>query len=182
MKIINIPNIITFLRISLTPFIVNSIYINRLTLALIIFLIASISDFLDGYLARKLDQKSILGLYLDPLADKIFILSIFHTIILNYNIDNSLIINLFNFILLKEIILFLGAIFFGLYKKYISINPNFIGKLNTFIQILFILYLFISYSNQLVINKLILYIFIYTVFILSFIVLLSYSIRLIDKI
>lgn len=180
MNILNIPNILTISRIFLTPLISHYIYINNIKIASLIFIIASLTDFLDGFIARLLKQETNIGLYLDPLADKFFVIYTYYSIIQFYNINNILLINLFNFILLKDIILFLGSIFFGIYKKSISIKPNIIGKINTFIQIIFIIYIFLCYKNS--INFFIFNLFVYLIFLLSFFVLLSYSSRLIESI
>ena len=67
----NLPNLLSLLRIFMVaPFLIAVIY-HRYGLALAIFMIAGISDFLDGYLARRLAQKSVLGTFLDPLGDKL---------------------------------------------------------------------------------------------------------------
>lgn len=74
----NIANKLTLLRIILIPvflFVLLSNIGNKLIIALVIFLIASLTDFLDGYLARKLDLVTKLGKFLDPLADKLLVIS-----------------------------------------------------------------------------------------------------------
>lgn len=65
-----IPNIITGLRILLTPFFASCVIHNSVGKALVIFIFAAFSDFLDGYTARRLKVESVLGGVLDPLADK----------------------------------------------------------------------------------------------------------------
>jgi len=78
---INIPNLLTWLRILLIPVFVTVFYLSDSTLAphlknLIatsVFLLASITDWLDGYLARKLNQTSAFGAFLDPVADKLMV-------------------------------------------------------------------------------------------------------------
>ncbi len=72
----NIPNLLTLFRIVLIPVLVASFYIggdaaNRLACA--IFVLAGITDFLDGYVARRFDQRSALGRFLDPVADKLVV-------------------------------------------------------------------------------------------------------------
>ncbi|MAT22433.1 MAG: CDP-diacylglycerol--glycerol-3-phosphate 3-phosphatidyltransferase [Rhodobiaceae bacterium] len=87
-----IPNLITYARLLSIPFIIifylSGIYTLQL-LAFIIFILASISDFLDGYLARKLNQTSILGKILDPIADKLLVILVFMMFI------NSDLLNIF---------------------------------------------------------------------------------------
>src|SRR3970040_2240856 len=77
----NIPNLITWLRILLIPVFVTVFYLPSETLdpqlknliATSVFLLASVTDWLDGYLARKLDQFSAFGAFLDPVADKLMV-------------------------------------------------------------------------------------------------------------
>jgi len=78
---LNVPNLITWLRILLIPVFVAVFYLSDHTLspylknlfAAAVFLLASITDWLDGYLARKLDQYSAFGAFLDPVADKLMV-------------------------------------------------------------------------------------------------------------
>nr|HPJ97471.1 CDP-alcohol phosphatidyltransferase family protein [Syntrophales bacterium] len=66
----NIPNLLTLLRILLVPLIVIFLIDEAYLKALITFFISGITDALDGFLARLLHQKTVLGAYLDPIADK----------------------------------------------------------------------------------------------------------------
>ena len=71
-----LPNIMTFIRILLIPFLVFVYYLPfsfSHSLAAIIFIVACITDWLDGYLARRLQQSSPLGAFLDPVADKLIV-------------------------------------------------------------------------------------------------------------
>jgi len=74
--VLNIPNILTLLRIAAIPLVIVAYYLpfswgNEV--AMIVFVVASITDWLDGYLARKLDQASSFGAFLDPVADKLMV-------------------------------------------------------------------------------------------------------------
>lgn len=71
----NLPNMITMLRVILIPFFMYFLYTGNFAVALIIFMIASISDFLDGYLARKLNLVTNFGKFMDPTADKLLVYS-----------------------------------------------------------------------------------------------------------
>jgi CDP-diacylglycerol--glycerol-3-phosphate 3-phosphatidyltransferase/cardiolipin synthase len=94
----NIPNIITWLRILLIPLFVGIFYLSDMTLvehqknlfATLIFAVAAISDWLDGYLARTLNQTSAFGEFLDPVADKLMVAAAL-IILVNLNRVNALI-------------------------------------------------------------------------------------------
>lgn len=83
---LNIPNILTLFRIFLVPFIVVVLltkfqfekwfYLNRETIAVLLIILASITDILDGYLARKRKEITTLGQLLDPIADKLLVSSV----------------------------------------------------------------------------------------------------------
>ena len=78
-KIYTIPNIITFIRIFLIPIILYLLFSENPNIVLIaglLFIISSVSDYFDGYLARTLNQSSKLGTLLDPIADKLLVASV----------------------------------------------------------------------------------------------------------
>ena len=77
---LSIPNLITLARILLVPVVVWAIAIGAMHLAFILFLVAAISDGVDGFLAKRFGMKTELGAYLDPLADKVMIVSIYVTL------------------------------------------------------------------------------------------------------
>ena len=75
-KFLNIPNSLTILRISLIPILVITFYLPwkwHYIASTLVFILASLTDYLDGYLARKLQQESAFGTFLDPVADKLII-------------------------------------------------------------------------------------------------------------
>lgn len=70
-----LPNFITLLRLAALPFFLYAISQGRFGIALVLFVSAGISDGIDGYLARRFDMQSALGAYLDPIADKLLLMS-----------------------------------------------------------------------------------------------------------
>jgi len=70
-----LPNFITLLRLAVLPFFLYAISAGRADIALALFVAAGISDGIDGFLARRFDMKSALGAYLDPIADKLLLMS-----------------------------------------------------------------------------------------------------------
>lgn len=125
MILFTIPNYITILRILLIPFYLYFFTQGNIILAAVLFAISGLTDFLDGYIARKYNLSSKLGKLLDPLADKLTIVSIL--LVLIYL---GLIPRIISYIILARelFILLSGTItyFFGLN----FVNPSFIGKLS----------------------------------------------------
>ena len=104
-KIYTIPNIITFIRIILIPIILYLLFSENPNIVLIaggLFIISSISDYFDGYLARVLNQSSKLGTLLDPIADKLLIASVI-VVLVDTNVISNLHVIPAIIILLREI-------------------------------------------------------------------------------
>lgn len=81
-KVLNIPNVLTIFRIGLIPLIIFGLYSkdpSMLVLSAILFIVAALTDALDGYIARRFGQVTNLGILLDPIADKLLILSVLFT-------------------------------------------------------------------------------------------------------
>ena len=138
----HIPNILSFLRIFLAPlfivFIFKNLFIYKV-LSFIIFFIGSVSDFLDGYIARKFNFKSDFGKYLDPFADKILIISALLTLNLFYpEIIKAWMILI---VVLRDIIVTLFR--FVLMKKNIVMKTSKYAKAKTLIQIILIHFILI---------------------------------------
>ena len=128
-----IPNLISLSRIFLIFPIIFCMMINNIYLAILFFLIASFTDFLDGYLARYLHQESILGANLDLLADKIFVSSLL--IFISFHFDNLIFLMMTILIIAREISI-------GTIRQYLletknenKIKVNSLGKFKTFFQI-----------------------------------------------
>ncbi len=154
-KLTTIPNLITLFRLILVPFICYYILKNKIALAIILFVIASLSDHIDGRLARKLKQTSYIGGYFDALTDSIMI---FTTIFFAY-ITKHISILLLLILFIPKIITFLLQTF--LHKgKYKPTTFSRLSSVNFYILIpLFLLN----------IDQRIIYFFIITLYLLSLI-------------
>ena len=76
----NIPNTLTVARIVLVPLVIWLIVTHEMTAAFVLFLLAGVSDAADGYLAKRFQWRTELGSYLDPIADKLLLMSIYVTL------------------------------------------------------------------------------------------------------
>ncbi len=129
----SIPNLITLARIILVPVVVWAIADGQLRLAFLLFLAAAISDGVDGFLAKRFGMKTELGAYLDPLADKVLIVSIYVTLGITGVIPLWIVI-----LVVSRDFMIVGAIILSwVVDRPVKIRPHFVSKLNTGVQILF---------------------------------------------
>jgi cardiolipin synthase len=133
-RIFTVPNQLTFLRLGFLPFLIISIRYERYGWALAILLAAAASDRLDGLLARRLGQKTPLGAYLDPIADKLTLSSSFVVLSLEGRINWWLTI----LVLGRDVLLLLTAAVILLVVGYRPFPPSIYGKLTTMFQILLV--------------------------------------------
>jgi len=131
----NIPNTLTIFRILLVPVFIIFLINNNLWMALMIFILAGITDGLDGLIARVLNQRTLIGAYLDPIADKFLLISAY----LALTIKNMLPAWLSVIVISRDIIILSGiALLFLMAKKFI-IRPSLLSKATTVSQILAII-------------------------------------------
>ena len=130
-----IPNGITLLRLALTPFFVLAIVSGDHLLALGIFIVAGISDALDGLVARLLGMRSRLGTYLDPIADKLLLVTAY--IVLTLRIPGSVTIPLWLTVLAlsRDFLIVLIALLLYLGAGVREFPPSLLGKVTTFIHV-----------------------------------------------
>ena len=140
-----IPNLLSIIRIGLVYPILNNIYLLNYKISLIIFVIASITDAMDGYLARKLNWQSELGKILDPVADKLLLSGTIFVLWLNDLIP----FYIFFILITRDIIILLGAAFQMTLTNSMAPYPNLLGKFTTIILIVYIaIILLVSFLNQ----------------------------------
>jgi cardiolipin synthase (CMP-forming) len=130
---VNLPNLITLARILSVPVVVWAIAANEMLLAFVLFLAAGVSDAVDGYLAKRLDMKSELGAYLDPLADKVLIVSIYVALGITGAVPRWIVI-----LVVSRDLMIVGAVILSwVVGKPVAVRPLLVSKLNTVAQILY---------------------------------------------
>jgi cardiolipin synthase len=142
---ITIPTMLTILRIIFVPCIIVSMFMQQWGMAFLFFLTASITDFLDGNLARLWNEKTFLGACLDPIADKLLLISFFFTLVFIKTPLFSVPLWFVLLVLLKELIVIFGALFILLSGRHLDVRPTWLGKSTTVVQMAFIIWLFACY-------------------------------------
>ncbi len=128
-----IPNFITIMRLLLVPLIVVVIVQGLWPWAFAIFVFAGVSDAVDGFIAKRFDMRSELGAYLDPVADKALIVSIYVTLAIIGGIPVWLTI----LVVSRDIMIVSAIIISWLMDQPVEIAPLLVSKLNTTAQIAF---------------------------------------------
>jgi cardiolipin synthase (CMP-forming) len=125
------PNLLTVLRICLAPFLVAAILENRVGLSFILFVAAGLTDALDGVLARVLKQRTILGEYLDPIADKLLLSTLFLVLMYKGLMPTTVTILVFG----RDVgILLVAAVLYAVAGRR-EFGPSIFGKANTVAQV-----------------------------------------------
>ena len=128
---VSIPNIITLGRIMLVPIIVWAIVSSQMEVAFAVFLIAGISDAVDGFLAKRFNMASELGALLDPLADKALLVSIYLSLGIRGDIPRWIVI----LVVSRDIMIVTAVIVSWLFDKPVEMRPSKVSKLNTAAQV-----------------------------------------------
>jgi len=126
-----IPNLITSIRIILAPIFVIYLINDRFLSALVVFIFAGLSDGADGLLARLLHQKSKLGAYLDPLADKILLIAGFVVLSVRGFVPPWLTVTVIS----RDVLILLGVLILFLNGTKFKIRPSVLSKMTTCLQI-----------------------------------------------
>ncbi|MBV8105898.1 MAG: CDP-alcohol phosphatidyltransferase family protein [Hyphomicrobiales bacterium] len=127
----NIPNIITLARMLMTPLAVSMIVSQRFLPAFSIFLLAGASDAVDGFIARHFDLRTELGAYLDPLADKALLNSIYVSLAIYAGLPAWLAITVVS----RDVMILVAVLVSWLMDKPVEIRPVWESKFNTAAQI-----------------------------------------------
>ncbi len=127
----NLPNLITLGRALLVPVVFWLVVSNKAQAAFGVFLLAGVSDAVDGYLAKRFGWQTTLGAYLDPLADKLLIVSIFVALGVLGELPSWIVIAVVS----RDILIVLGVVLSWLLGQPVQIKPSLVSKANTTVQI-----------------------------------------------
>lgn len=131
----NLPNFLTLLRIFCSPVFVGLVLYGHYSWALAIFLGAGVTDALDGMIARVLNQQTVLGRYLDPLADKLLLVTAF--LVLSFKGEIPVWVTLV--VVSRDVIISVGSLVIHLLREQVDITPTWMGKVTTVIQLVYII-------------------------------------------
>lgn len=137
----NIANKLTVLRILMIPFVIGFLLFGYVNVALVLFVLATLTDFLDGFLARKLNMITNFGKFMDPLADKLLVLSVLMCFVELDRLSSVVVIIIFSRELIISIFRAIAA------SENIVIAAGFLGKLKTTVQFLMTMMIFLGWSG-----------------------------------
>ena len=125
------PNLLTLLRLFIIPFLVINLLDHHNGVALLLFVLAGISDALDGQIARRLGQSTRLGQYLDPIADKLLLSTLFLTVTHMGLVPRYVTVLVFA----RDLGILLISTLLYITNTLRDFRPSILGKLNTMVQI-----------------------------------------------
>ncbi|MGH9900866.1 MAG: CDP-alcohol phosphatidyltransferase family protein [Pyrinomonadaceae bacterium] len=145
-RIITLPNILTMIRMVLIPVFVTFLFYQKFGWALAVFVVAGATDGLDGLLARRFDQKSQLGTILDPIADKLLLVTSFIVLTLPSIVEPSAIPQphprhlpvpfwVTTAVISRDVFIIVGAAAINIVTGFRRFRPSLLGKVNTTVQI-----------------------------------------------
>lgn len=131
LKIQGVPNLITWARLAAVPVLVWLMLVDRMAETFWLFVVAGVSDAVDGYLAKRFNAESVFGSYLDPFTDKIMLISVY----LLLARAEALPIWLVVLIIVRDAALLAGSFMLFFANRRIAMRPMIISKINTGLQI-----------------------------------------------
>jgi cardiolipin synthase (CMP-forming) len=138
------PNQLTLLRMMFVPFVIIKLVEGHYSTALILFVLAGMSDGLDGLLARTLKQQTVLGQYLDPIADKLLLSTMFLVLSILHKIPWKFTVLVFS----RDLtILLVSALLYAI-AGLRDFRPSIFGKANTFAQVAAVFFVLLMEINK----------------------------------
>ena len=144
----NLANKITILRLLLIPFFIAFILYSKWELALLVFVSAAITDWIDGYIARSTKQRTELGRILDPVADKLLILSAFIGLAFSRELLPALKPPIYVpvIIISRDAIIVIGTLLIYIIKGKLEIRPTPVSKITTFFQMITVIAILVKFD------------------------------------
>lgn len=140
-RILTVPNLLTVFRMVLIPVFVTLLFYQKFELALAVFVVAGVTDGLDGILARRFDQQSQLGTILDPIADKLMMVTAFIVLSMRSVFPQPIPPHLpvpfwvTVAVISRDVFIIVGAAAINIMTGFRGFRPSWLGKLNTTAQI-----------------------------------------------
>jgi cardiolipin synthase (CMP-forming) len=156
-RVVTVPNVLTVVRMALIPVFVGALYYQRFGWALSVFVAAGITDGLDGLFARRFNQYSPLGQILDPVADKLLLVTSFVTLSMPSIIVPTALVQPYPrhlpvpfwvtaAVISRDIFIVVGAATINVVTGFRGFRPSWLGKANTTVQILAVVLILIAAS------------------------------------
>jgi cardiolipin synthase (CMP-forming) len=157
-RVVTVPNILTIVRMALIPVFVGALYYQRVGWALAIFVAAGVTDGLDGLFARRFNQYSQLGQILDPIADKLLLVTSFITLSMPSIMTPSALVQPHPFrhlpvpfwvtvaVISRDVFIVVGAATINIVTGFRGFRPSWLGKANTVVQIVAIVCILVAAS------------------------------------
>jgi len=141
---INIPNSLTLVRILLTPLFAICLIRHLLESALVVFAIAAFTDGLDGFVARVFRQKTTLGAYLDPVADKLLLATAFVTLAIQGLIPSWLTV----IVMTRDVLILFGVGLLGIMNREFEARPAVSSKITTVAQLATVCSVLVGFQTE----------------------------------
>lgn len=139
-NILTVPNLLTFLRMALIPVFASLLYYGYAGWALFVFIVAGITDGVDGFLARKFDQQSELGTIIDPIADKLLMTTAFIVLTMPNVLQPTRHLPVPFWVTAavigRDVLIVTVAGAINIMTGFRGFKPSWLGKLSTFVQVL----------------------------------------------
>jgi len=144
-SVLTVANLLTVFRLILIPVFVTALYYQRVTWALVVFFTAAVTDGLDGLAARSFNQKTQLGAILDPMADKLLLVTAFVILSLpRFTLTDPIPFWLTAVAISRDVIIVLAAAVINMTTGFSRFRPSIPGKLNTFVQIVMVVFFLVA--------------------------------------
>ncbi len=128
----NVPNFLTLARLFSVPVVVWLILDGNMLVAFWVFLIAALSDAADGIIAKQFNSETVFGAFLDPIADKVLLVSVYLSLGHQGHLETWLVI----MVVFRDAVIVGGAILFHTVTLSLTMQPLLISKVNTFMQLI----------------------------------------------